>query len=261
MEPSTYFGRVQHRLIPLRAPDKAVFTGDETAAIAAPGIRLVMTHALPFFPAMAVYAALVTHDGQEYVELLDIVVDRDYFKMLEDYPPHATNGASIGMHQRAGQPASYGCLSGEPKVLLELIVGRRARLDQWRTDFPHKLVPILSRALELLPKLLGQLKDRSRDCCWRPRCLHMDRWGLVWMGRRRVVVTVSPGCASSTTRNHDVRLSVSRSRGGAADHTAGVAPLRRALGRYQGSRSAGRSTAGRGDRRTAAPDSVNRPRP
>ena len=58
----------------------------EKNTIAAPGIRVVMTHALPFFPAMAVYAALVRDGNDEYVELLDIVVDRDYFNLIEDDP-------------------------------------------------------------------------------------------------------------------------------------------------------------------------------
>lgn len=33
MQPSTYFGKVQHRLIPLRAADTSVFDADEIAAI------------------------------------------------------------------------------------------------------------------------------------------------------------------------------------------------------------------------------------
>jgi hypothetical protein len=50
------------------------------------GVRIVTTHALPFFPAMSVYALLVGDGSHEWVELLDIVVDRDYFNLIEDDP-------------------------------------------------------------------------------------------------------------------------------------------------------------------------------
>jgi len=47
------------------------------------GIRFVMTHAVPVFPAMVFFAALGT-DGS--VDLLDVVIDEDYFEMLEGDP-------------------------------------------------------------------------------------------------------------------------------------------------------------------------------
>jgi hypothetical protein len=75
---------------PLKAFKTAFGRNWEKNTIAEPGtgIRVVMTHALPFFPAMTVYAVLVVdEDGSDYVELLDIVVDHDYFNMIEDDPP------------------------------------------------------------------------------------------------------------------------------------------------------------------------------
>ena len=42
-----------------------------------------MTHGVPVFPAMVVYACLGTDDA---VELLDVVVDNDYFNLIDDPP-------------------------------------------------------------------------------------------------------------------------------------------------------------------------------
>lgn len=70
---------------PLRAVELA-FSRDwerQPEAIEGMGIRFVMTHAVPVFPAMVFFAALGT-DGS--VDLLDVVIDEDYFEMLEGDP-------------------------------------------------------------------------------------------------------------------------------------------------------------------------------
>jgi hypothetical protein len=46
-------------------------------------IRHVMTHAVPFFPALVIYAVLLS-DGT--VETLDLDVDEDYWDLLGDDP-------------------------------------------------------------------------------------------------------------------------------------------------------------------------------
>ena len=71
---------------PLVAIAKAFGDNFEGNAEAAPGIRVVMTHALPFFPAMAVYAAVIVDGPSEWVELLDITVDDEYFRLIDDDP-------------------------------------------------------------------------------------------------------------------------------------------------------------------------------
>ena len=52
-------------------------------ALEGTGIRFVMTHGVPVFPAMTFYAVLGTDDA---IELLDVTVDEDYFEMLEGDP-------------------------------------------------------------------------------------------------------------------------------------------------------------------------------
>jgi hypothetical protein len=71
---------------PLVAITKAFGDNFEGNAEAAPGVRFVMTHSLPFFPAMCVYAIVVMDGPSEWVELLDITVDDDYFKLIDDDP-------------------------------------------------------------------------------------------------------------------------------------------------------------------------------
>ena len=48
-----------------------------------PSIRFVMTHAVPFFPALVVYAILVAEDT---VELVHLEVDEDYWDLLAGDP-------------------------------------------------------------------------------------------------------------------------------------------------------------------------------
>jgi hypothetical protein len=48
-----------------------------------PAIRHVMTHAVPFFPALVIYAMLLT-DGT--IETLDLDVDEDYWDQIADDP-------------------------------------------------------------------------------------------------------------------------------------------------------------------------------
>ena len=46
------------------------------------GVRFVMTHGVPFVPACVIYAARVG----DHVELLDIIVDWDYWETIGDDP-------------------------------------------------------------------------------------------------------------------------------------------------------------------------------
>ena len=48
-----------------------------------PAIRHVMTHAVPFFPALVIYGILLS-DG--VVEILDLDVDEDYWDLIGDDP-------------------------------------------------------------------------------------------------------------------------------------------------------------------------------
>jgi hypothetical protein len=48
-----------------------------------PAIRHVMTHAVPYFPALVIFAVLLT-DGT--VETLDLDVDEDYWDLIGDDP-------------------------------------------------------------------------------------------------------------------------------------------------------------------------------
>jgi hypothetical protein len=48
-----------------------------------PTIRYVMTHAVPFFPALVLYAVLLVDDT---VETLDLDVDEDYWDLIGDDP-------------------------------------------------------------------------------------------------------------------------------------------------------------------------------
>jgi hypothetical protein len=70
---------------PLRAVEE-VFArrfDEQPEAVEGTGIRFAMTHGLPFFPALVIYACLGTDDA---VELLDVVVDEDYFDLIGDDP-------------------------------------------------------------------------------------------------------------------------------------------------------------------------------
>jgi len=48
-----------------------------------PGVRYVMTHAVPFFPPLIIYAVLML-DGT--VETLDLEVDEEYWDMIAEDP-------------------------------------------------------------------------------------------------------------------------------------------------------------------------------
>lgn len=48
-----------------------------------PSIRFVMTHAVPLFPALVVYAIRLTDDT---VELIDLDVDEDYWDLIAGDP-------------------------------------------------------------------------------------------------------------------------------------------------------------------------------
>jgi hypothetical protein len=50
-------------------------------AVEGTAIRFAMTHGVPVFPPLVVYAVLVTDD---VVELIDIIVDDDYFDLIGD---------------------------------------------------------------------------------------------------------------------------------------------------------------------------------
>jgi hypothetical protein len=59
---------------------------DLPEAVEGTGIRFVMTHAVPYFPAMVIYGMLLVAGGDEFVELIDIVLDEDYFDIIENDP-------------------------------------------------------------------------------------------------------------------------------------------------------------------------------
>jgi hypothetical protein len=48
-----------------------------------PAIRHVMTHAVPYFPALVIYAILLSDDA---VEILDLDVDETYWDLIGDDP-------------------------------------------------------------------------------------------------------------------------------------------------------------------------------
>jgi hypothetical protein len=52
-------------------------------AVEGTAIRFAMTHAVPIFPALVIYAVLTT---DEVVELIDITIDDDYFDLVGDDP-------------------------------------------------------------------------------------------------------------------------------------------------------------------------------
>lgn len=56
---------------------------EQPEAVEGTGIRFAMTHGMPVFPAMVMYACMGT-DGA--VELLDVVVDDDYFDLIANDP-------------------------------------------------------------------------------------------------------------------------------------------------------------------------------
>ena len=59
---------------------------DLPEAVEGTGIRFAMTHALPYIPALVIYGMLVVDDGEELIELVDIVIDDDYFDAIESDP-------------------------------------------------------------------------------------------------------------------------------------------------------------------------------
>lgn len=65
----------------LRAAEEAFSRDFEGQTEAFAGIRFVMTHAVPVFPALVVYAVLA---DEETVELVSITIDPDYFDLIED---------------------------------------------------------------------------------------------------------------------------------------------------------------------------------
>lgn len=67
----------------LRAAEEAFSRDFEAQLEAFAGIRFVMTHAVPVFPALVVYAVLADDDT---VELVSITIDPDYFDLVSDDP-------------------------------------------------------------------------------------------------------------------------------------------------------------------------------
>jgi len=59
---------------------------DLLEAVEGTEIRFAMTHALPYFPALVVYGMLVVDQGEELIELVDIVIDDEYFDAIESDP-------------------------------------------------------------------------------------------------------------------------------------------------------------------------------
>lgn len=59
---------------------------DLPEAVEGTGIRFVMTHALPYFPALVIFGMLLVDDGEELIELVDVVIDDDYFDTIESDP-------------------------------------------------------------------------------------------------------------------------------------------------------------------------------
>jgi len=68
---------------PLLAVEEAFSRIYEEHPEAMPGIRFAMTHGVPVFPALVVYATLGDDDT---VELLSITIDEDYFGLIGDDP-------------------------------------------------------------------------------------------------------------------------------------------------------------------------------
>ena len=67
----------------LRAAEEAFSRDFEGQLEAFADIRFVMTHAVPLFPALVVYALLTDDDT---VELVSITIDPDYFDLIDDEP-------------------------------------------------------------------------------------------------------------------------------------------------------------------------------
>lgn len=67
----------------LRAVEELFSRDFEGQPEAFAGIRFAMTHAVPVFPALVIYAALADDNT---VELWSITVDEDYFDLLDDDP-------------------------------------------------------------------------------------------------------------------------------------------------------------------------------
>jgi len=70
---------------PLRAVEElfARRFDEQPEAIEGTGIRFAMTHGVPVFPAMVMYACMGTDDA---IEILDVVVDDNWFELLRDDP-------------------------------------------------------------------------------------------------------------------------------------------------------------------------------
>lgn len=62
--------------------ERLLETHFEAQPEAVPGVRFVMTHALPLVPACVIYAGRVG----DHVELLDLTVDWDYWETVGDDP-------------------------------------------------------------------------------------------------------------------------------------------------------------------------------
>ena len=67
----------------LRAVEELFARDFEGQPEAFAGIRFAMTHAVPVFPALVIYAVLADDDT---VELLSITIDDDYFDLIDDDP-------------------------------------------------------------------------------------------------------------------------------------------------------------------------------
>lgn len=67
----------------LRSAEEAFSRDFEAQTEAFADIRFVMTHAVPVFPALVVYAVLGVDDA---VELVSITIDPDYFDLLDEDP-------------------------------------------------------------------------------------------------------------------------------------------------------------------------------
>lgn len=80
------FEMFEERVLHIAEQRMATTFEDLPEAVDGTGIRFVMTHALPYFPALVIYGMLVLDDGEELIELVDLVVDDDYFDSIESDP-------------------------------------------------------------------------------------------------------------------------------------------------------------------------------
>jgi len=51
-----------------------------------PSIRYVMTHAVPYFPPLIIYAVLMSDGATGTIETIDLEVDEDYWDLIADDP-------------------------------------------------------------------------------------------------------------------------------------------------------------------------------